>query len=137
MFLHLSVILFTGGCAREVCVQEGGYPGVRWVQGGDGSRGGGVSRVCKEGASPDIRSTGGWYISYWNAFLFYYAIVGTEYNYTVVVFCTETIRRNRVSNGLERKLKKHSVAQVATKIIISFIFISFFRIGLFLKIDKH
>ena len=71
MFLHLSVILFTGG----VSVQEGLFPGVS-VQGVS------VQGVSVQGVS--IRETphtvkSGQYASYWNAFLLHIRVLARGY----------------------------------------------------------
>ena len=55
MFLHLSVILFTGGAPGQVPPGRVHLPGRYHPQ----------SSACWE-----IRATSGWYASYWNAFVF-------------------------------------------------------------------
>ena len=66
MFLHLSVILFTGGSlSREVSVQGGSLSRGVLCQGGVSVQG-----VSVRETPPHIQWTSGQYASYWNAFLF-------------------------------------------------------------------
>ena len=69
MFLHLCVILFTGGSASEgVCIQGGLHPGGSASR-GSASEGEGVGQIPPQIGYYGTRSTSGWYASYWNAFL--------------------------------------------------------------------
>ena len=63
MFLHLSVILFTGG----LCSQEGSL--CRW---GSLSRGYLSGGLCD--GNPTIQWNSGQYTSYWNAFLYNFSV---------------------------------------------------------------
>ena len=76
MFLHLSVILFTGGVSASVHagihtpIQEKTPPGSRHPTeqtplGADTP----LRSACWE-----IQATSGWYTSYWNAYLFFFTV---------------------------------------------------------------
>ena len=66
MFLHLSVILFTGGGSAS----RGSAPGEVYIQG--------AGQTPLDADPPEhygILSTSRWYASYWNAFLFITIII--------------------------------------------------------------
>ena len=62
MFLHLSVILFTGG--------RGVYPSMQWVRPPPRKTPQDNRPPPRGSASWEIRATSGRYASYWNAYLF-------------------------------------------------------------------
>ena len=74
IFLHLSVILFTGGVCLSACwdttPQDQAPPWSRHTP---------LHSACWE-----IRSTSGWYASYWNAILLFLTLV-------VVFFCSNLV----------------------------------------------
>ena len=84
MFLHICVILFTEGGLHP----GGRYPGESASRMGSASRGESASRRgLHPGGWADppapigyygVRSTSGWYVSYWNAFLFILNLIVTQ-----------------------------------------------------------
>ena len=87
IFLHLSVILFTGGIPPNF---RGGY--LKFSGGGVSNFRGGCLKFSGGGVSSGIRSTFGRYASYWNAFLFCFFPIEMWYTFLelllpVFMFC--------------------------------------------------
>ena len=91
IFLHLSVILFTGGGAPDIALSWGGAPDFALILGGFLQILGGFLQIFGggyflgeggppkfsgvEGFSTGIRSTFDRYASYWNAFLLHLLLI--------------------------------------------------------------